>query len=94
MSDRAIRCALAAVSLLMILIPTSLHVFAPQPVHIVVPAPTPSPEPYESMVCITPYGKRYHKPDCYTIQDSEDVMYVSVRDAIEKSCTPCKHCKP
>lgn len=46
----------------------------------------------EKMVYITPSGSRYHRSDCYIIQNS-NIIEVSI-EQVQESYTPCKICRP
>ena len=45
------------------------------------------------MVYVTKSGKKYHKPDCPTIKNSQTVTAISYNDAVQKY-SPCSVCIP
>lgn len=60
----------------------------------VIPAlPETTPEPAE-VVCITPGGTKYHRQDCTSVTDSDDVVFFSPERALELGYEPCKRCQP
>lgn len=45
-------------------------------------------------VYVTRYGKKYHKPDCFYIQNSNTALEISIEAAIDSGYSPCKVCNP
>lgn len=45
-------------------------------------------------VYVTRYGGKYHKPDCFYIQNSSTTSEITLETAINEGYTPCKVCKP
>lgn len=45
-------------------------------------------------IYITRYVKKYHKPDCYYIQNSNTISEITLETAINNGYTPCKVCEP
>lgn len=43
-------------------------------------------------VVITKSGKKYHRPDCYYIANSKNIMQVTIEQARDGAYEPCKHC--
>ena len=47
----------------------------------------------ENMVYITTAGNKYHRRDCYQIDDSQ-LLVISIEDAARLGYEPCKTCRP
>lgn len=52
------------------------------------------PTQHYNVVVITSDGEKYHKPDCYIIQNKTNTITVSIDEAVQMGKEPCKICRP
>ncbi len=48
----------------------------------------------KTIVKITQYGKKYHKPNCQYVQGKDNTTSLTIEEALKKGLTPCSKCKP